>query len=54
MQQPFHSIYTHNFIRAAVCILFLRIADPAFNVERTIGLARWVKCKERMSFRILR
>jgi NAD+ synthase (glutamine-hydrolysing) len=40
MSQPFQSIYSHSFIRAAVCIPFLRVADPAFNVERTIGLAR--------------
>jgi NAD+ synthase (glutamine-hydrolysing) len=36
----FHSIYTHGFVRAAVCIPFVRVADPVYNVERTIGLAR--------------
>jgi NAD+ synthase (glutamine-hydrolysing) len=40
MQRPFHSIYSHKFIRATVCIPFVRVADPEFNVERTIGLAR--------------
>src|SRR5215216_5661543 len=40
MKPPFHSIYSHGFIRAAVCIPFLRVADPGFNVERTLGLAR--------------
>src|SRR5919199_661932 len=40
MQHPFHSIYTHRFIRAAVCVPFVRVADPAFNTERTLGLAR--------------
>src|ERR687885_1773206 len=40
MQHPFHSIYTHRFIRAAVCIPFVRVADPHFNVEQTLGLAR--------------
>src|SRR5919206_5121491 len=40
MQRPFHSIYTHRFIRAAVCIPFVRVADPHFNVEQTLGLAR--------------
>src|SRR5680860_177647 len=40
MSQPFLSIYTHKFIRAAVCVPFVRVADPAFNVERTLGLAR--------------
>ncbi len=40
MQRPFHSIYSHGFIRAAVCIPFVRVADPQFNVERTLSLAR--------------
>ncbi len=40
MRQPFLSIYTHKFIRAAVCVPFVRVADPTFNVERTLGLAR--------------
>jgi NAD+ synthase (glutamine-hydrolysing) len=39
-QQDFHSIYTHGFVRATVCIPFVRVADPAFNVERTLALAR--------------
>jgi NAD+ synthase (glutamine-hydrolysing) len=39
MSRPFHSIYSHGFIRAAVCIPFVRVADPEFNVERTLGLA---------------
>ncbi len=37
---PFYSIYSHGFIRAAVCIPFVRVADPAYNLERTLGLAR--------------
>lgn len=40
MTHPFDSIYSHGFIRAAVCIPHVRVADPAFNVERTIALAR--------------
>ncbi len=36
----FHSIYSHGFIRAAVCIPHVMVADPHFNVEQTIGLAR--------------
>jgi NAD+ synthase (glutamine-hydrolysing) len=36
---PFLSIYTHGFIRAAVCVPFVRVADPAYNCERIIGLA---------------
>jgi NAD+ synthase (glutamine-hydrolysing) len=39
MSRPFHSIYSHGFVRAAVCIPFVRVADPEFNVERTMGLA---------------
>jgi NAD+ synthase (glutamine-hydrolysing) len=37
---PFHSIYSHGFVRAAVCIPAVRVADPAFNLEHTLGLAR--------------
>lgn len=39
MLERFHSIYSHGFIRAAVCIPSLRVADPDFNVERTLELA---------------
>jgi NAD+ synthase (glutamine-hydrolysing) len=35
----FNSIYTHGFIRAAVCIPSLRVADPAYNATRTLALA---------------
>lgn len=38
--QPFNSIYSHGFVRVAVAVPFVRVADPAFNVERTIALAR--------------
>ncbi|HZO90225.1 MAG TPA: NAD(+) synthase [Chthonomonadaceae bacterium] len=40
MQRPFFSIYSHGFLRAAVCIPFVRVADPAFNGEHTLELAR--------------
>ncbi len=40
MAQPFNSIYTHRMVRAAVCVPSLRVADPAFNLERTLALAR--------------
>src|SRR6185369_6558362 len=36
----FDSIYTHGFVRAAVCVPLVRVADPAFNVARTIALAQ--------------
>jgi NAD+ synthase (glutamine-hydrolysing) len=39
MPKPFNSIYAHGFIRAAVCIPGLRVADPTYNVERTLALA---------------
>ena len=40
MAERFDSIYSHGLIRAAVCLPSLRVADPAFNVERTVALAR--------------
>src|SRR5258706_356824 len=40
MEDRFFSIYSHRFIRAAVCIPSLRVADPDYNVERTLELAR--------------
>ena len=40
MQRTFSSVYTHGFVRAAVCIPHVRVADPNFNAERTLGLAR--------------
>src|ERR1051325_1244484 len=38
--QAFHSIYSHGMARVAVCVPKLRVADPEFNVERTIDLAK--------------
>ena len=40
MRAPFHSIYSHGFVRVAVCVPAVRVADPAFNLEHTLGLAR--------------
>src|SRR5688500_6386331 len=40
MRGPFHSIYSHGFVRAAVCIPSVRVADPVFNLEHTLTLAR--------------
>lgn len=40
MRQPFNSIYSHGFVRVAVCISFVRVADPAYNTRQTLGLAR--------------
>jgi NAD+ synthase (glutamine-hydrolysing) len=40
MHKPFNSIYSHGFIRAAVAIPFGRVADPVYNLEHTLRLAR--------------
>ncbi|HET8656001.1 MAG TPA: NAD(+) synthase [Longimicrobiaceae bacterium] len=40
MSGRFDSIYSHGFARAAVCIPFVRVADPAYNAARTLALAR--------------
>ncbi|MDQ2800144.1 MAG: NAD(+) synthase, partial [Armatimonadota bacterium] len=40
MDAPFTSPYAHGFVRACVCIPFLRVADPDYNVGQTLGLAR--------------
>ncbi|HEY8163727.1 MAG TPA: NAD(+) synthase [Methylocystis sp.] len=40
MTHPFFSLHTHGFIRAAVACPRLRVADPAFNVARTVEMAR--------------
>ncbi|MBC8161697.1 MAG: NAD(+) synthase [Roseiflexaceae bacterium] len=40
MPHTFDSIYRHGFARAAVCIPFVRVADPAYNGAQTLGLAR--------------
>ena len=36
----FQSVYRHGFIRACVCVPFLRVADPTYNVQQTLGLAQ--------------
>src|SRR5258705_12879436 len=40
MDRSFHSIYSHGMVRVSVCIPSVRVANPHFNVERTIELAR--------------
>ena len=40
MNGPFYSLYSHGFVRTAVCVPFVRVADPAYNAERTIALAQ--------------
>jgi len=34
----FYNLYRHNFLRAAVCVPELRVANPAFNAAQTIAL----------------
>jgi NAD+ synthase (glutamine-hydrolysing) len=34
------SLYSHGFLRAAVCIPEVKVADPKFNAQRTIELSK--------------
>jgi NAD+ synthase (glutamine-hydrolysing) len=36
--ESFFSLYQHNFVRVAVAVPTVRVADPAFNAEQTIAL----------------
>jgi NAD+ synthase (glutamine-hydrolysing) len=38
--QNFESIYSHGFVRVAVCVPYVRVADPVYNLERTLALAQ--------------
>ena len=40
MMGSFHSLYTHGFIRVAVCIPSVRVANPRYNATRILSLAR--------------
>src|ERR1700754_1723549 len=40
MPRPFTSLYTHGLARVAAAVPHLRPAEPAYNAERTLGLAR--------------
>jgi len=40
MNNRFFNLYSHQFARVAVATPRCRVADPAFNVEQTIALAR--------------
>lgn len=37
---PFDSLYRHGFARVAVAVPPVRVADPAYNAEQTLTLAR--------------
>ncbi|HTO46248.1 MAG TPA: NAD(+) synthase, partial [Burkholderiales bacterium] len=38
MAVSFFNLYRHNFARVAICIPEVRVADPAFNADRSIAL----------------
>ncbi len=38
--RSFSSLYSHGFVRASVCVPFLKVADPKYNAARTLDLAR--------------
>ena len=40
MNDTFFNLYNHNFIRAAVAIPDVRVADPAYNAAQTIAMMR--------------
>jgi NAD+ synthase (glutamine-hydrolysing) len=40
MTRDFDNIYTHGFVRAAVCVPRIRLSDPEHNAEATLELAR--------------
>ena len=44
--KDFFNLYSHGFIRAAVCVPEVRVADVAFNTERTIALAKEAAAKK--------
>ncbi len=37
---PFGSLYSHGFVRVAAAVPRVRVAEPTFNAERTLALAR--------------
>ncbi|MXY93849.1 MAG: NAD(+) synthase [Caldilineaceae bacterium SB0664_bin_27] len=39
MADNFNSFYSHGFVRVAVCVPNVRVADPEFNTAHTTGLA---------------
>ncbi len=37
---PFGSLYSHGFVRVAAAVPHVRVAEPEFNADRTLALAR--------------
>ena len=44
--KDFFNLYSHGFIRAAVCVPEVRVADVSFNAEQTIVLAKAASAKK--------
>ncbi len=44
--KDFFNLYNHGFIRAAVCVPEVRVADVSFNAQQTIGLATQAAAKK--------
>ena len=40
MKNPFFNLYNHNFVRVAVAIPEVQVADPAYNAAQTIAMMR--------------
>ncbi|BCM90727.1 glutamine-dependent NAD(+) synthetase [Abditibacteriota bacterium] len=40
MPLPFWNIYRHGFVRVAVAVPHVRVANPKFNTERTLAMAQ--------------
>jgi NAD+ synthase (glutamine-hydrolysing) len=40
MSSPFHSLYSHGFVRVAAAVPRVGLADPAFNAQHTLALAQ--------------
>ena len=38
--RPFNSLYRHGFARVAVCVPRVKVANPKYNADQTIALAR--------------
>src|SRR5687768_7327008 len=38
--RPFNSLYRHGFARVAVCVPRVKVANPKYNAEQTVALAR--------------
>lgn len=51
MTRTYDSIYSHGFVRVAIGIPHVRVADPQFNTDRTLEIAR--RAAERKSALVL-